>query len=121
VGGYAAAGEHGDRTDTANGRRACAREAAAPKPEPEEPRMTAAEPRSAPPLTRGETRSFQLAPGETVEIHVVAGVCWVTLEDDPDDYVVSQMKTLLLEGPGLIVIQGMELANHFAITRLAVS
>jgi hypothetical protein len=80
--------------------------------------MTAFEPQNALPLKSGETRSLHLAPEEAVEIHVTTGACWVTLEGDREDYVVPQMESLLLEGPGLLVVQGLAPANDFAISRL---
>jgi hypothetical protein len=70
-------------------------------------------------LAKGRTRSVQIPEGATLEVHVAAGACWVTLEGDRHDYVVSETETLLLSGPGLAVVEGLVDASEAEINILA--
>jgi hypothetical protein len=80
--------------------------------------MTAVELPPALALRKSETHSFTLAAEEGAEVHAATGRFWITLEGDREDYVVSAGETMLLEGPGLVVLEGLLPANRFALHRL---
>jgi hypothetical protein len=70
-------------------------------------------------LAKGRTRAFEIPDHSTLEVHVASGACWVTLEGDCEDYVVGETETLLLSGPGLVVIEGLVERTEAAVSVLA--
>jgi hypothetical protein len=70
-------------------------------------------------LAKGRTRAFQIPDHTSLEVHVASGACWVTLEGDREDYVVSETETLLLSGPGLVVVEGLAERSEAAVALLA--
>jgi quercetin dioxygenase-like cupin family protein len=59
-------------------------------------------------LARGGLRSEHLSAGQHFQLTCLTGECWITLEGDPTDHVLSQGDTLHLTGPGLLVIEALD-------------
>ncbi len=58
-------------------------------------------------LAKGIIRSQQIPPGETMRVQVIEGTAWITMEGDPEDYVVNTGEVITFPGPGLLVIEGL--------------
>lgn len=62
-------------------------------------------------LCKGALQTQRLAAKEIVEIQILAGAAWVTLEGDANDYVLTAGDTRILRGPGLVVVEGLMESN----------
>jgi len=58
-------------------------------------------------LAKGQLRSVLLAEGEHRQIEVLHGECWITMEGDANDYVLSAKESLKFNGPGLVLIEAL--------------
>jgi hypothetical protein len=58
-------------------------------------------------LAKGELRSLFLAEGEHLHIEVLHGECWITMEGDANDYVLSAGSSLHFIGPGLAIVEAL--------------
>lgn len=60
--------------------------------------------------------SHRLRDGETCRIRVLSGHLWVTFEGMREDHHLTAGKVLQVQGPGLLVAEGIEGGAVFAIT-----
>jgi hypothetical protein len=58
-------------------------------------------------LAKGQLRSLFLAEGERLHIEVLHGECWITMEGDANDYVLSPGSSLHFFGPGLAIVEAL--------------
>lgn len=61
------------------------------------------------------TFTVRLAAGQTFTVTGQSGLIWVTMEHDPKDYAIVAGRELCFEGPGLIVMEGLQGANSTVI------
>lgn len=59
-------------------------------------------------LLRRELASRRLDAGERLEVEVISGAVWATLEGDPEDYALTTGSRREFRGPGLWVAESLE-------------
>jgi hypothetical protein len=69
-------------------------------------------------LGANAVESLQLT-NRSVEIEVLAGSCWITLENDPNDYAVATGESVTFSGPGMLVVQGLSAVNVWSFRSIA--
>lgn len=63
-------------------------------------------------LEKGATVSWPVRRGETVVFRGKTGLIWISMEGDPEDYLLAAGQRLCFAGPGLAVLQGMAGKNE---------
>lgn len=58
-------------------------------------------------LKSGEVRSLHLPPGEWASVQIRSGHCWLTMEGDSSDYVLSEGEAEIVQGSGLLVVEAI--------------
>jgi hypothetical protein len=66
-------------------------------------------------LALRETFSRRLEEREPLRVRVISGVLWVTLEDDPEDYVIEAGDFRQFDGLGLCVFESIGGGAEFQI------
>lgn len=59
-------------------------------------------------LPRGGIFSTPLENGERLNVMVISGHVWITMEGDAQDYILASEQEHEFSGPGLLVIEGLE-------------
>jgi Protein of unknown function (DUF2917) len=72
-------------------------------------------------LGKGELRAWQCRGREPLALKGIEGACWVTMAADETDYLVAPGVTVLLHGPGLLVVEGIGSGNKVGITSASAS
>lgn len=67
-------------------------------------------------LAKGQLRSLFLAEGEHRQIEVLHGECWITMEGDANDYVLSAGSSLHFIGPGLAIVEALSGSVEVAVS-----
>lgn len=58
-------------------------------------------------LPHGGLHTEHLSAGENLHLTCLTGECWITLEGDETDYVISAGESLSVSGPGLLLIEAV--------------
>ena len=62
-------------------------------------------------LAKGQTYALVLREDRHLEVTVLSGCFWVTVEGDSVDYVADPDAPLILSGGGLVVLEGIDGCN----------